>query len=314
MTAKSLKIICVMMLLMGVAASNVQAAPHLCPTDKHYEPLAKRPLQAMLYAVRNCETKQTSYVFGTFHTSAQNIINKIAYVKPYITGSKQAWFEIDLAEQNAELAQKLMLLPPEAKGLKEIVGSKYFTQMVARFQAKNPIIVDAMLDRYKPWAAAVALQVLEIDLSGVVMDDYLQRYASGHEVQVKPLENAAEQLKIFDDLSEAEQVILLKDAIDNYDEMAKISKELTKQYLAGNLQEVVALGEKSMKMSDAKVYEKLEDKLLHQRNNEMAEKLIKALQKDNIFIAVGALHLGGETGLLTQFEKAGYGVYGVYVK
>jgi uncharacterized protein len=51
--------------------------------------------------------------------------------------------------------------------------------------------------------------------------------------------------------------------------------------------------------------------LLEQRNRSMVERAIAYLEQGNAFVAVGALHLPGETGLVSLLRKAGYVVEAV---
>ena len=49
-----------------------------------------------------------------------------------------------------------------------------------------------------------------------------------------------------------------------------------------------------------------EEEFLTKRNVRMVERLIPLVKKEPTFIAVGALHLPGEDGILALLEKEGY--------
>jgi uncharacterized protein YbaP (TraB family) len=53
-------------------------------------------------------------------------------------------------------------------------------------------------------------------------------------------------------------------------------------------------------------------RLVDDRNLLMVKRMEKHVQQGNSFIAVGALHLPGEKGLLKLLEKKGYNVSTVY--
>ncbi len=315
------KIIICLLLLCGFGSTQALAIGYLCPADSYYTEMSERVQDSMLYAIHDCKTGNLSYVLGTFHTSNAKVLKSIAYVKKYVSRSKQAWFEINLQPSKNEgdeqrKLQQMMLLPSNSKNnnsknLQHIIGADYFAKMLKLLQRKNPNFAGALIERYKPWAAAITLQMLEIEIDGTVMDDMLQQYAKSNKIEVKALETAMDQLKIFDGLSDAEQLTLLQEAIDNYDVMAGLSKQMMAYYLQGELHNVAKTADDAMKLSDAPVNAKLEDLLVHKRNAQMVEKL-KPVIGDGIFVAVGALHLSGKTGLLQQFEDAGYGVYGIY--
>jgi uncharacterized protein len=52
--------------------------------------------------------------------------------------------------------------------------------------------------------------------------------------------------------------------------------------------------------------------LLDQRNHRMVTRLHTLLQQGKLFIAIGALHLPGENGVLHLLEQQGYKVTPVY--
>jgi uncharacterized protein YbaP (TraB family) len=53
-------------------------------------------------------------------------------------------------------------------------------------------------------------------------------------------------------------------------------------------------------------------RLLYERNTRMAERMRPQLEAGSAFVAVGALHLYGEKGLLSLLERDGYRVSRVY--
>jgi uncharacterized protein YbaP (TraB family) len=48
------------------------------------------------------------------------------------------------------------------------------------------------------------------------------------------------------------------------------------------------------------------ESLLDERNNQWIEQLPKLMKEQSLFVAVGALHLTGESGLVNQLRKKGY--------
>jgi hypothetical protein len=115
------------------------------------------------------------------------------------------------------------------------------------------------------------------------------------------LEDPLFQIKmLYNTQSIQEQAEELHDMVLHKEEYIKEGRLLLENYLSGNLDALYALGEKTALMSD------MMEGLLNDRN-EAWMKLLPELMKDgNTFIAVGALHLCGEEGLLSALKKMGY--------
>ena len=61
-------------------------------------------------------------------------------------------------------------------------------------------------------------------------------------------------------------------------------------------------------MMEDPLYEELMQRLINDRNNAMVERMQSILDKGVSFIAIGAMHLTGEKGVLSLLEKKGYQV------
>ena len=54
------------------------------------------------------------------------------------------------------------------------------------------------------------------------------------------------------------------------------------------------------------------DKLLWQRNEKMVQRLKPLFDEGKVFVAVGAMHLPGEKGILRRLEQQGFVVEAIY--
>jgi hypothetical protein len=147
--------------------------------------------------------------------------------------------------------------------------------------------------------------------TGEFLDLVLQARATRQNLPVSGLETVAEQLAIFDGLPLPQQIALLEDTVRMQADLDKEFEALHKAWLARDLAAIVAISEKHQP-DDERLYNEVMDRLLAQRNRRMAERMAPMLRQGGAFIAVGAAHLPGETGLLRLIEKAGYRVTVVY--
>ena len=119
-------------------------------------------------------------------------------------------------------------------------------------------------------------------------------------------------MSIFGDMTEQQQKTRLKQAIKDYPEMpGKISK-LIRYYINRDLRGMMEFSEVEMKRADPALVEIIDKKLIKERNHRMVKRMQSQLTAGKALIAVGALHLPGEQGILQLLENKGYQVRSVY--
>jgi len=89
-------------------------------------------------------------------------------------------------------------------------------------------------------------------------------------------------------------------------------RELLDAWRQRDLAMLMAINTAAMQTGDQKLAAEFQDRLIVRRNQLMAERMQPYLQEGNVFVAVGALHLPGEAGLLNLLEQRGYTVRALY--
>ena len=120
-----------------------------------------------------------------------------------------------------------------------------------------------------------------------------------------------EQGEIFNDLTMDEQIKLLTDTVCHYDIVEEDFDIMKSFYLKRDLGGLYNYAQRYA-MADEPVYKKLMQRLINDRNNTMVERMQPMLQKGKSFIAIGAMHLTGEEGVLALLEKKGYRVKAIF--
>jgi hypothetical protein len=126
------------------------------------------------------------------------------------------------------------------------------------------------------------------------------------------LETLQEQLDLFDTMPEADQIALLRDAVDNFQQLDTLHAELLAAYKQRDLGKLLTIYEASMRVGDQRLAEDFQLRLIDERNQRMAERMQPYLQQGKAFVAVGALHLPGKDGLLERLQQQGYTLTRVY--
>jgi uncharacterized protein YbaP (TraB family) len=106
-----------------------------------------------------------------------------------------------------------------------------------------------------------------------------------------------------------DQVALLKDVVCHYEAAQQLIAEMTSRYLKRDLAGLMVLANR-FKLGEE--YTEFMERLLFQRNRRMVKRMAARLAEGNAFIAIGALHLPGDQGVLALLEQQGYEVSVVY--
>jgi uncharacterized protein YbaP (TraB family) len=250
--------------------------------------------------------QKPNYVLGTLHSDDPTLRKMHEKALDIMLKSKVALFEIKGEPANGLLALKYMYYPKESgKTLSKAVGADLFE----KYKKLEPDADETL----RPWAAAVMLQYPKAVADGLVLDMYLEDMAKQNKIPVIGIESFDEQMSIFSNLSESDELTIFKDAVLEYDNNQKIINEMMQWYKKKNLNKLDELGQKSIDISlDKELAKKMMDKLLYSRNEIMVRRLDFVFDKGNAFAAIGALHLPGERGVLELLKNKGYMVEVVY--
>jgi len=86
---------------------------------------------------------------------------------------------------------------------------------------------------------------------------------------------------------------------------------LKNAYLSGDLAGVSAIADEGFATLDPALGARIQQRLIGDRNRNMADRLEPLLKQGSLFVAVGALHLPGEGGVLNLLAQRGYRITAV---
>jgi len=163
----------------------------------------------------------------------------------------------------------------------------------------------------KPWAVFLTLSMPK-PKTGVFLDMALYQAAEQQKKKAYGLETLQEQMQIFETMALADQVAMLSDAVTHHKEIEHAMEEMIRVYLSRDLAQLQAVSDKYMGLDDPALAQRLMTKLIDERNRRMVERMGARLKEGGAFVAVGALHLPGERGILHLLQQRGYRVSAVY--
>ena len=250
----------------------------------------------------------SSWLFGTIHSEDPEVLNLPAAVRQAFDASNSVLLEILMDAEAMQYSSTAMLML-DGRTLPDIIGMPLYKKVSVVIESRG--IPELVVNRMKPWAVAITLSTPALE-TGEVLDRVLYLDAVKQGKMVYGLETMQEQLDLFDSMSEADQIALLKDAVDNLHELAAMHAALLAAYKRRDLGELLAINEASMQTGDQRLADDFQRRLIDDRNRHMAERLQPHLEKGRAFVAVGALHLPGKTGLLERLQQQGYTLRRVY--
>lgn len=165
-----------------------------------------------------------------------------------------------------------------------------------------------LLERFEPWFAAVTLLDLGLQRRGIRADSGVERYllakAAADGKAVHGLETVAQQVSVFDGLSDNEQHALLEQTLDEIETPSGAIVELIDAWRNGRL-DVLA----RELAAEFERFPELYDALVVKRNESWIAKLEAHLAApEPRLVVVGALHLVGEHSVIDLLRERGWSV------
>lgn len=242
-----------------------------------------------------------SYLLGTMHADDPRILAVAESVREPLRSVRRLILEM-VPDGPAMLAAMLAGVLPRGQTLHDLLTPELYASTMAAMAARG--VPAELAERMRPWAVALELS-LPAGERGAFLDLHLYQLAEEAGLEVVGLESAAEQLSLFDDLTEAQQVSLLASAVKNLPLVSQQYEAMVAAYLDGDLQALQRLTEAQQDDLGADLADWFEHTMVEQRNLRMAERLRPWLDQGGALVAVGALHLVGDTGLLATLGRAG---------
>jgi uncharacterized protein YbaP (TraB family) len=275
---------------------------------------------ALLWKISGKGLEKPSYIFGTHHLYNLSFFDKVPGAKAALESSEQVVGELLWADRGALAAQlqaaammpegesyEKMLSPDDYKtldeGLRQLIG----VGLSDRFKVFKPGMISLMISQIIFAQANPGFNSME----HVALDVYVQNYATEKGEPVIGLETVEDEIHALFDVEpmkfQAEQLVCL---VKNIAYQIESLKKLGENYAYGSL---AALYTDSFNNPDdpCPTSEASQSALLKERNDKWLAKLPAIMSDKSSFIAVGALHLAGEEGLLYQLSKMGYTVTAV---
>jgi len=247
--------------------------------------------------------RQAGYLLGTIHSEDPRVLD---FPESFLQqlGSNQV-FAMELVPDMPTLKKLNEYMHyQDGTSLENQLGPERFANVRKLLLAHYQVPAD-WLESMKIWAVVMMLSVPPPE-TGFFMDFSLSQRASGRELRLVGLETLDQQLSFLEDMPIAQQLDMLDLALVDYLRVREMHNRLVDAYLAGDLQVLQKEAEMQMKQLALEAKDYFIEQGIHARNHRMLESLLPLLSESQVFVAVGALHLPGDQGLVSLLRENGY--------
>ncbi|MEQ8926702.1 MAG: TraB/GumN family protein [Fulvivirga sp.] len=258
--------------------------------------------KSLLWKIEGKELKKPSYLYGTVHLICKEDFRFDESITSALNTTEQTILEIDYDDPEFMTKMQQGSLNPGMKNISEEFTAEQ-KEVTNKFFKTHYGADLTQLGVVKPFG--LLSMVIQKSVTCPVVESYEQTFANNakeRNVEVLGLETVEFQTTLFDQLPMEDQIELLVTSINDFEDG---KEDFTKMIDAYKKQDIVAL---KKFMTDSPEYEKFEDLLINDRNEDWISKIEKHAKEKPTFFAVGALHLAGDNGVIKLLEKEGYKV------
>lgn len=257
--------------------------------------------QALFWSIQK-GGQPVGYLLGTIHSEDPRVLEFSEDFLSKLRSSEVFAMELVPDVPTLERLTGYMHLP-SGQSLESVIGRDRYRALETAISAYR--VPPESLQRMKPWAVVMTLSTPPPE-TGFFMDLSLSLRAGGNGLEVVGLETLEQQLSFLEDMPLSMQLSLLDQAIAESGQVTKVHAQMVDAYLENNLVSLQALSNQQFETVGKDISDYFIESGIHARNHRMAETLLHQLDKKTVFVAVGALHLPGEQGLLYLLRQHGF--------
>ena len=267
----------------------------------------------LLYEISGNGLSKPSFLFGTHHLVSSEVTKDIPGVfRAFNDCSAVVGEFVDNSayEDPAETELKILSAAKMELSIFDLLSDKEEMLVDSALQAELGLTLSEM-QYYRPNMLTLIYEMTMAERLGkqdnMSIDAYFQVAANELGMAVYGLETIEKQVEMMFRSNPIErQAKRLVESIRNGDTIKKEYEKIEILYKEGNLEKLYELLVEEDDMSEVEKF-----LLIDERNRDWMPLLEKYIKKEACFVAVGALHLPGEEGLINLLKKAGYKVKAV---
>jgi len=262
-----------------------------------------------VWIVRDADSELV--IFGSVHLLPKGLDWRPPALAQAVTRADDVWFELPIDPstemETMQLASQLGVLPPD-QSLFKLLSQRETARLlrVAKAYGVDP----ALLARFRPWLAEVALSGAAYKRAGAGSDDGVEKAVAAAVPPTairRAFETPREQIDILAGASMAEQLASLSQTLEEMEQQPDAYADLVRAWMAGDLK---ALDREAL-VPLRKASPSLFRRLVSDRSARWTQLLDQRLHgQGRTVVVVGMGHLIGPEGVPARLRALGYRVEG----
>ena len=309
---------------MGTGSTGGCAGVNMLDEMKTKAPAAYAEIRTMAEATPNSRAvlwkverdgTPPSYLLGTIHMTDPRVTAFSAAVENALSSTETVALEVaDVSEDatNAAIVKATRLvLFTDGQTLDEMLSDEEYDKVKQTLSGAG--LPGEMAAMFRPWVVSMILSVSSCERQKVkdglpVLDLKIANAARQRGLKVVGLETIESQLGAMAGIPDDQQVAMLRASLKFADRANDTMETLLQLYLSRDmgsawpfhlaLAKQAGIGQHS--------FSDFQKRIVSDRNEHMRNAALPLLARGRVLIAVGALHLVGEQGLVALLRDAGY--------
>lgn len=273
----------------------------------HAQPVYASEKKSCLWKVS--AGKSELYLLGSIHFLKKENYPLPPAMERAFAGADYVVFEMDLDSAGSGNQQMLLLskgMYPHNQKLSGKIGKDSYE--LARKSMNSFGLPIEQMEKFKPWFISLTLMSLKLHMSGFTPEYGVDKhfFAEGKKKgkRITGLETFEEQTDMFDGLPEKDQEMLLVQTVTELERMDSEVRELVNAWSRGDADAM-----EKMILKSYREHPVLYERLILQRNKKWLLRIEELLnQRGTHILIVGAGHLVGRNGLVSELQQRGYTV------
>lgn len=256
---------------------------------------------SLLWKVSGNGLEKESYLFGTIHIICKSDFLMDDRILSAFADSEKLIMELDMSDPELQAKMQQVSVNPGMKNIKSEMEEP-MADALDEFLTKNYGAGLAQLGVLKPFVLSSMVLLKTLPCSEIESyEGFFTAKASEAGIPIAGLETVEFQVGIFDQIPQDLQLKELGKLVSD-EEANKDLEKMMSAYLTEDLEAMDKV------MNSEGMVSEFRSILLDDRNKSWVPKMEEAMKSNSVFMAVGAGHLGGESGVISLLRNAGYTV------